>query len=127
MGARTMSETLTARIAAALARVINPRLGRDVVSTGMVRDVRVEADGRVRLTFLLGAQDPASLVREVRHAVQAVDGVPEDGVRVDVKAPSRADASAPAAMPGRPAGWAGPGRALPVMEPPRPATAPRPA
>jgi ATP-binding protein involved in chromosome partitioning len=122
-----MTETLTARVAAALARVINPRLGRDVVSAGMIRDVRVEPDGRVRLSFLLGAQDPASLVREVRRAVQGVDGVPEDGVRVDVKDPSQAAASAPAAMPGRPVGAPAQGKMLPVVEPPRPAAAPRPA
>ena len=120
-----MSDALMARIAAALGRVVNPRLGTDVVSAGMVRDLRLEPDGRVRLTFLLGAQDPASLVREVRRAVQAVDGVSEDGVRVDVKDPAQAAVASPGAMPGRPAG--GQGKMLPVVEPPRPAAAPRPA
>ncbi|HEU4565772.1 MAG TPA: Mrp/NBP35 family ATP-binding protein [Gemmatimonadaceae bacterium] len=111
---------MTTRIAAALARVVNPRVGRDVIAAGMVRDLRVEDDGRVRLSFLLGAQDPASLVREVRQAVEGVEGVRE--VRVDVKDPSQAAPAAPGAMPGKPA--PGQGKQLPVMQQPAPAAAP---
>jgi ATP-binding protein involved in chromosome partitioning len=114
-----MPDTLTTRIAAALGRVVNPRTGRDVIAGGMVRDLSVLPDGRVRLSFLLGAQDPASLVREVRHAVERVDGVSE--VRVDVKDPSQAAPAAPAAMPGHPEGErpSGQRKPLPVMQPER--------
>ncbi|MDQ3518931.1 MAG: iron-sulfur cluster assembly protein, partial [Gemmatimonadota bacterium] len=83
-----MTDTLSTRIAAALARVSNPGTGRDVIASGMIADLRVEPDGRVRLSFLLGSQDPATLVREVRQAVEQVEGVSE--VRVDVRDPSQA-------------------------------------
>jgi ATP-binding protein involved in chromosome partitioning len=105
-----MPEPMQARIAAALQQVVNPRTGSDVLTSEMIRDVGVSVDGRVRFTILLGAQDPASLVREVRQAVERVDGVSE--VRVDVKDPAQARAAVAArpapAVPGH-------GRALPVM------------
>jgi ATP-binding protein involved in chromosome partitioning len=115
--------TLRGRIVEALGGVTNPRTGRTVIEGAMVRDLALTDDGKVRLTFLLAAQDPASLVRDVRQTIERVDGVSE--VRVDVKDPSQAQrpaapqaAAAPAPNP----------RALPVMEPPRAAPGPqRPA
>lgn len=106
-----MSGPLQARIAAALAGVVNPRTGQDLVASEMVRDVGVSVEGRVRFTMLLDARDPASLVRDARQAVEKVDGVQD--VRVDVKDPAQAAAPAPkpAAKPAaKPAS-----RALPVM------------
>jgi ATP-binding protein involved in chromosome partitioning len=103
-----MPEPLQARIAAALRAVTNPRTGVDVMSSEMIRDVGVTVEGRVRFTILLAAEDPASLVRTVRQAVEAVHGVAD--VRVDVKDPSQVrQPSAPAEA--APQG----GRALPVM------------
>jgi ATP-binding protein involved in chromosome partitioning len=86
-----MAEPLQARIADALRSVINPRTGEDVVSSEMIRDVGVSVEGRVRFSILLAAQDPASLVREVRQAVEKVDGVSD--VRVDVRDPSQSSAN----------------------------------
>ena len=97
-----MPDTLQQRIASALSRVRNPRTGRDVVSDEMVREVATTPTGKVRLTLLLGAQDPATLVRDVRQAVERVEGVVE--ARVDVKDPAEA-------VP-----RAGTSRALPVMD-----------
>ena len=74
---------LQARIAAALTGVVNPRVGTDVISAGMVTDIAVDAERNVRLSFALGGDDPASLVRESRLAVQAVEGVAS--VRIDVR------------------------------------------
>src|ERR671937_2543614 len=108
-----MAESLMARIAAALQQVVNPRTGRDVVASGMIREVGVSLEGKVRFTILLDAKDPASLVREVRQAVERVDGVTD--VRVDVKDPSQAEPSRPGAMPGRPAAGPASGRSLPVV------------
>jgi len=103
-----MPEPLQARIAAALRAVTNPRTGVDVMSSEMIRDVGVTVEGRVRFTILLAAEDPASLVRTVRQAVEAVQGVAD--VRADVKDPSQVrQPSAPAEA--APQG----GRALPVM------------
>ncbi|MEP6692128.1 MAG: Mrp/NBP35 family ATP-binding protein [Gemmatimonadaceae bacterium] len=101
----TPHETLQGRIEIALGCVINPRMGLDVVSAGMIRDVGTTVDGKVRFSILLAAQDPASLVREVRQAVAAVAGVTD--VRVDVRNPAEIQSSAP----GKPQS-----RALPVMD-----------
>jgi ATP-binding protein involved in chromosome partitioning len=108
------------RIAHALQGVVNPRTSEDVIRSGMIRDVAVTVEGRVRFTILLEAQDPASLVREVRQAVERVDGVHE--VRVDVRDPSQSSANSavPPVSRGAPAPPPPPsapprGRALPVM------------
>jgi ATP-binding protein involved in chromosome partitioning len=74
---------LQARVAAALTGVINPRTGTDLISAGTVTRVDFTDAGEVLLEFALGADDPGTLVREARRAVQAVDGV--SSVRVDVK------------------------------------------
>ncbi len=105
---------LQERVTAALSRVRNERRGADVLAAEQVRDIGVTRDGRVHLTLVISATDDASLVRDVRHAVEAVDGV--SGVTVEVKDPAevnavRAPAPAGAAQRGRPS------RALPVMEP----------
>ncbi|MFL5579131.1 MAG: P-loop NTPase [Gemmatimonadaceae bacterium] len=103
-----MAPTLQDKITAALSAVRNPRLGADVLSAEMVRDVATTLDGKVRLTLLLAPEDDAALVREVRQTVERIPGVTD--VRVDVKDAAAAPAAAPkpAAAPAR-------GRALPVM------------
>jgi ATP-binding protein involved in chromosome partitioning len=85
---------LQARVERALAQLKNPRLGEDVLSAGMVKDLAIDSGGAVSLTFLLGRDDPGSLAREVRKAVQAVEGV--TAVRINV-----ADASASPDRAGR--------------------------
>jgi len=102
-----MAETLQARIQSALEQVPSPRHGTNVWDAEQVRDIATTTDGRVRLTLLLAAGDDATLARDVRQALERVDGISE--VRVDVKDPGGA---------ARPAG-----RALPVMNEP---AAPRP-
>ncbi len=98
-----MAEPLQARIADALRSVVNPRTGQDVITSEMIRDVGVSVEGRVRFSILLAAQDPASLVREVRQAVEKVDGVSD--VRVDVKDPSQGTAAAPAPQAPQPGAY----------------------
>ncbi len=70
----------------------------------MIRDLEVTPEGRVSFTFLLSRQDPATLVREARNAVKAVEGVLQDGVKITVVDPS----GPPAATHGPPA-TSGPG------------------
>ncbi len=101
--------TLQERISHALSGVMNPRTGTSVLAAEMVRDIALTVDGRVRLTLLLGASDDATLVRDVRQAIEHVEGVVD--VRVDVRDPQQ---SAPAAAP-KPAA-ASAGRSLPVMD-----------
>ena len=113
---------LNARIDAALQSIRNPRTGTDVLAAEMVRDIATTTDGRVRLSFYLGAEDDAGLVREVRQVIERVEGVTE--VRVDVK--DRSSMPGPGHNPpraqgsesesgNRPSGGGAP-RALPVMD-----------
>jgi len=91
-----MPDTLQARVAGALTNIRSARAGTDVISAGMVRDLAVAGDGTVSFAFVLSRDDPASLVREARQAVQEVDGV--TAVRINVVEPG-AGAPAPAPAP----------------------------
>ncbi|HYW30592.1 MAG TPA: Mrp/NBP35 family ATP-binding protein [Gemmatimonas sp.] len=115
--------TLQERISGALAGVRNPRTGADVLAAEMVRDIATTTDGRVRLTLLLSAVDDATLVRDVRQAVESVAGVTE--VRVDVRdpaqsnpapTPARTGVSSGVVSSGVPGSVPGGGRSLPVMD-----------
>jgi ATP-binding protein involved in chromosome partitioning len=83
-----VSESLEARVTAALARIQNPRLENDLLSAGMIRDLMVTDEGRVTFTFLLAPEDPATLVRSARAAVAAVDGVRKDEIKITVTNPT---------------------------------------
>ncbi len=99
-----MADSLTQRIAGALSRVTNPRTGAGVLVSDMVRAVATTTAGRVRLTLLVSPGDDPALAREVRRAVERVEGVTE--VRVDVRDASEVKASGPPPS----------GRALPVID-----------
>jgi ATP-binding protein involved in chromosome partitioning len=79
-------EDLRARVEAALRLVQNPRTGTDLVAGESVQGIEVDAEGKVRFQFLLRPEDPGSLVREARAAVEAVDGITK--VKIDVKLPT---------------------------------------
>lgn len=96
-----MPDTLSARVAAVLSHIRNPRLENDLLSAGMIRDLDVSDAGRVAFTFLLGRDDPATLVRETRAALRAVEGVSE--VKITVTDPA-GPAAATHPAPGAPAG-----------------------
>jgi ATP-binding protein involved in chromosome partitioning len=109
--------TLQQRIATALSAIRNARIGEDVLSSQTVRDIATTLDGKVRLTVQLAAADDAELVRDVRQAVERVDGVTD--VHIDIRDAS----SAPPGAVSRPAPQPPPARApLPVMDD-RPAAA----
>jgi ATP-binding protein involved in chromosome partitioning len=113
-----MPASFSERIEGALATVINARTRADVLSGSQVRDIATSTEGRVRLTLILSAEDDATLARDVRQAVERVEGVTD--VRVDVKDASElARGAAPTAAPS-----AAPKRAaLPVID--QKAAAPR--
>ena len=110
-----MATTLQERLAESLSRLRNPRTGADLFSTQQVRDIATTTTGRVRLTLLLAAQDDPALAKQVRQAVEQVQGVTD--VELDVQA---------AAGPSGPAARRGGGRSLPVMDQ-KPAAPARPA
>jgi ATP-binding protein involved in chromosome partitioning len=94
--------------------LITPRTGTGVLDSEMVKDIGTTLDGKVRLTMVLAAGDDATLVRDVRQAVERVSGV--TAVTIDMKDPREAAGPKPRQAPPR---------ALPVMDD-RPA-APRPS
>ncbi len=85
------------RVTAALARIKHPANGNSLLAESLVQGLDVDTDGVVRFQFLLRPDDPGSLVRDARTAVEAVEGVTK--VKIDVRLPN-----APAAGPsgGRP-------------------------
>ncbi|HLU25815.1 MAG TPA: Mrp/NBP35 family ATP-binding protein [Longimicrobiales bacterium] len=78
-------QALIERVRAALSGVRNPKTGTDVLAGGQVSELEADGEGKVRLQFLLRPQDPGTLVRDVRAAVEAVEGVSR--VKIDVKLP----------------------------------------
>jgi ATP-binding protein involved in chromosome partitioning len=79
-----MAGDLAAKVRAALETVMNPRVGTDVLAAGHIEELRMEG-GAVTFGFALGPDDPGTLVREARAAVEAVEGV--EKVRIDVRLP----------------------------------------
>ncbi len=100
-----MSVSFQDKIVGALKTVVNKRTGSDVVDAEMVRDIATTTDGKIRLTLLMSAADDATLVRDVRQALEKIEGAHD--VRVDVK--DAAEASASSAPPPQKS------RSLPVM------------
>jgi metal-sulfur cluster biosynthetic enzyme len=101
-----VADSLEARVIAALAAIHNPRLDTDLLSAGMIRDLTVTDAGGVGFTFLLSPEDPATLVRQARTAVQGVDGVRRDEIRISVTnpaGPTRVTHQPPSAPPIPPA------------------------
>lgn len=94
----------------ALAAVVNPATGQDVVSSGRVSNVSVDPGGQARFAFSLQRGDPGVLVRQARAAAEAVDGIARAKVDVELPqtppvaasssgAPARSRAPAPGSVP----------------------------
>ena len=83
-----MADRLEDRVVRALSQVVNARTGQDLMSSGQVQGIELGSEGRVAFQFLLGAEDPGTLVRETRAAVEAVEGVTK--VKIDVRLPTAA-------------------------------------
>ncbi len=79
---------IVARVRHALAGVVDPRSGTGVLESGHVQEIDVAEDGRVTFAFRLGPEDPGTLVREARAAVEAIEGVSK--VKIDVQLPTAA-------------------------------------
>jgi ATP-binding protein involved in chromosome partitioning len=79
------SPTLEQDVQAALRGISHPETGQDLIQSGHVQDLEVSDEGEVRLSFHLMTDDPAGLVKEVRTAVQDVDGV--SVVKINVQLP----------------------------------------
>ncbi len=80
---------LETRVRAALDGIISPATGQSVL-VNQVEELAI-ADGVVSFGFALGAEDPGTLVRDARAAVEAVDGV--ERVKIDVRLPQTMQAA----------------------------------
>ncbi|MFO8175958.1 MAG: Mrp/NBP35 family ATP-binding protein [Longimicrobiales bacterium] len=83
------------QVLAALSSVASPTGDGDVVSKGQVQNLVVEDDGTVRFTFRMAQDDPGSLVKDLRSAAEAVEGV--TAVKVNVQLPQTPSRPAPSA------------------------------
>lgn len=92
-------DELLRRVSQALTEVKGEASGSDVLSSGRVQDLRADGDGNVHFQFMLRSQDPGSLVKQTRQAVEAVEGVAK--VKVDVKLPQAEKPGASAPPPKR--------------------------
>jgi ATP-binding protein involved in chromosome partitioning len=70
----------------------------DVVNRGQVRNLEVDEDGSVRFNFFMAPDDPGSLVKDLRTAVEAVEGV--SSVKVSVQLPQTPASPPPGPQPG---------------------------
>jgi len=101
----------------ALTEVIHPHTGENMISGGYVKNLEILPDGEIRFAFALEPQDPGSLVKTARQAVESLDGVGR--VKVNVQLPQAGGTQAPPAAgsppsPGGPAAaGSGPGGAAP--------------
>ncbi|MGQ0815506.1 MAG: Mrp/NBP35 family ATP-binding protein [Gemmatimonadota bacterium] len=77
---------LLARVRAAVQTVRNPRTNESVLDNEQIQNLTVDEDSKVHIQFLLKQEDPGTLVREVRAAAEAVEGVAR--VKIDVKLPN---------------------------------------
>lgn len=73
------------RVRAALAEVKHPS-GAGLAEGEHFSGIEVEDEGVVRFQFLLRPEDPGTLVREARAAVEALEGVSK--VKIDVRLPT---------------------------------------
>ena len=89
-------DSLRLRVQTALSAISHPRLGGSLAAT-VVHELEADEDGRVSFTFHLTREDPATLVRDARKAVQAVDGVRD--VKISVVDPGASETAATAAAP----------------------------
>ncbi len=91
-----MSDSRAAALRAALDDVINPRTGKGLDASGMITELVVdEASGQAAFTFLLGRDDPATLVRQARQALTTA-GFPQPKIHVvDPSGPPKTTHGAP--------------------------------
>ncbi len=88
---------LETRVRQALDGVISPATGQSVL-VNQIEGLSIEG-GVVSFGFALGPEDPGTLVRDTRAAVEAVGGV--EKVKIDVRLPQKMRAQAQSAPPQR--------------------------
>lgn len=85
------ADELKRSVTQTLSRIPHPGSGKDLMTGGHVQDLDVDEAGVVRCRFLLGAEDSGNLVKQARAALEALDGVSE--VKINVQLPQMAPAA----------------------------------
>ena len=84
------SDEIRRAVMSELSRIKHPGTNRDLVAGGHVQGLEFDPNGIVRFQFLLRPDDPTDLVKTARLACEAVEGVSE--VKIDVQLPQMAPA-----------------------------------
>lgn len=87
-----MPATIINAVASALTRVIDPELRRPITELGMVERIDVDDDGALTVVVLLtiaGCPLRETITRDVRKAVEAIEGVTSVRVILDVMSPEQ--------------------------------------
>ena len=79
------SDELRRAVMSELSRIKHPGTSRDLVAGGNDQGLEADPDGLVRFQFLLRPDDPPDLVKTARLACEAIEGVSE--VKIDVQLP----------------------------------------
>lgn len=93
-------DVLLERVRKALREVKNPRTGADVLSSEQARALEADAEGGVHMQFMLQPEDPGTLVRETRAAIERVEGVAK--VKIAVQLPTASQQERPQRRPLQP-------------------------
>jgi ATP-binding protein involved in chromosome partitioning len=96
------SEDLRRAVMATLAHIKHPGSGRDLVAGGHVRGLEVDDDGNARFQFQLQPEDPGDLLKQAREAVEAIEGIGD--VKIDVQLPQMTPSGGRAGAEGRQGG-----------------------
>ncbi len=80
-----MTDQIKEQLLRALSGVATPAGDGNILSRGQIQNLEIEEDGTVRFSFLMAQDDPGSLVKEIRSAAEAVPGVTQ--VKVNVQLP----------------------------------------
>lgn len=96
------ADELKRSVTTTLSRIPHPGSGQDLISGNHVQDLEVDDSGSVRFRFLLRPEDPSDLVKQARSAVEALDGVQD--VKINVQLPQMAPTGG-----GKPGGGLKPG------------------
>lgn len=91
----------------ALSEVIHPHTGENMISGGYVKNLEIRPDGEIRFAFALAPEDPGSLVKTARQAVEGVEGVERVKVNVQLPQAGGSPAAPPKGGPSGPGGAAG--------------------
>jgi ATP-binding protein involved in chromosome partitioning len=98
---------LLKRSATALRSIVHPGSGRDLISAGLISDLREVGPGRIAFTLRSTSDDPAGLAETARKAVESVQGVESVEIEVRGSVARQSGRKLPVVGPASPQGGSG--------------------